>query len=155
MPWVIKLLIVASSSTVCEVPVSQNSVLSAEGEQNKDCCCGLRMYPGHRTCSWDIPFLEHPSGTAVFMMCMMLSDCLEILYTTHLWRENKNFSSCFQAFVYLHAETNYIYCLFTLCNLIIARHPCREDVRNAIMHDDYSFLEIMFISNVLVSNTKH
>ena len=51
------------SSTVCEVPVSQNSVLSAEGEQDKDCCCGLRMYPGHRTCSRDIPFLEHPSGT--------------------------------------------------------------------------------------------
>ena len=51
------------SSSVCEVPVTQNSVLSAEGEQDKDCCCRLRMYPGYRTCSRDIPFLEHPSGT--------------------------------------------------------------------------------------------
>ena len=59
------------SSTVCEVPVSQNSVLSAEGgEQDKDCCCGLRMYPGHRTCSRDIPFLEHPSGTTLYTVVL-------------------------------------------------------------------------------------
>ena len=54
------------SSTVCEVPVSQDSVLSVEGEQDKDCCHGIRMYPGHRTCSRDIPFLEYSPGTAVF-----------------------------------------------------------------------------------------
>ena len=57
------------SSSVCEVPVTQNSILSAEAEQDKDCCCRLRMYPGHRTCSRDIPFLEHPSGTTCTVYC--------------------------------------------------------------------------------------
>ena len=55
---------------MCEVPVSQNSVLSAEGEQDKDCCYGLRMYPGHRTCSRDIPFLEHPSGATLYTVVL-------------------------------------------------------------------------------------
>ena len=58
---------------MCEVPVSQNSVLSAEGEQDKDCCHGIRMYSGHRTCSRDIPFLEYSPGTAVFFHEMLIS----------------------------------------------------------------------------------
>ena len=50
------------------------------------------------------------------------------------------------------AEISYIYYIYTLQPNYCTTSPMHG---TSTMHDDYSFLEIMFISNVLVSNAKN